>query len=109
MDRKISNSWKVLGQGILTSFADLILSILMWNVFTIKFQILLISTPFRLLIERINRQKRAAELEDETALKLPASLPEELLSGRAVSVGEHTTEKLQEYRQPRQDRNAKTD
>jgi len=104
-DRKVSSSWKLLGQGVLTSFADFFLSSLMWNVFAVKFQILLISTPFRLLIERSNRQKSfTAEFEEQATLNLPAAANNELLPGPVASVSEHTTERLQERLQSGQNR-----
>src|SRR5215211_7432597 len=55
-DRKVGNSWKVLGQGVITSFVDLILFSLMWNILPLRFMILLISTPIRLLSQRSKQQ-----------------------------------------------------
>jgi hypothetical protein len=104
-DRKVSSSWKLLGQGVLTCFADFLLSFLMWNALTVRFQILLISTPFRLLIERSNRQKSlTTEFEEQATLNLPAATNKELLPGPVVSVSEHTTERLQERLQSEQNR-----
>ena len=101
-DRKVSKSWKLLGQGILTTFVDVILFSLMWNILPLRFLILLISTPFRLLGQRGNRQEGTRiELENRRA-SLPASLFSEELLGPIGSVSEHTTERLEEYRQPRQ-------
>jgi len=103
-DRSVANSWKLLGKGALTSFVDLFLSLIIWNVFTLRFQILWISTPFRLLSERSTRQKRLKEgLEKDTLPKLPASPEEKWLAGAIVTVSEHTTERLQEYQPPRKD------
>jgi hypothetical protein len=109
-DRKVSNSWKVLGQGMLTSFVDLFLAFLMFNLFSVRFQILLISTPFRLLSERMRRQKKAtADLTEQTPVKLPAPEPPQWLPGVVDSVTDHTTERLQEYQRTKQNRPSKTD
>jgi hypothetical protein len=101
----IGKSWKILGQGVLTSLMDMILFSLMWNVFPLRFLILLISSPIRLLYERSNRQKiTRAEIEEKTEFKLPASATNELLHESMASVTEHTTERLQEYQQKEQGR-----
>lgn len=97
-DRKVSNSWKLLGKSVATSFFDLFLAMLMWNVISLRFQILVISTPFRLLSERSARQKKlAAGLEPDTLPKLPEPPPQRWVAGASVS--EHTTERLQEHSQ----------
>ena len=100
-DRKASNSWKLLGKAVATSFFDLLLAMLIWNVFTLRFQILLISTPFRLLSERSARQKRlVAVLEQDPQRKLQEPTEQRWLPDAMVSVSEHTTERLQEYSPP---------
>src|SRR5262245_23507380 len=48
-DATVGKSWKILGQGVLTSLIDTILLSLMWNIFPFRFLILLISLLFRLL------------------------------------------------------------
>lgn len=45
----VGRSWKLLGQGVLTSLMDMVLFSLMWNIFPLRFLILLISSPIRLL------------------------------------------------------------
>lgn len=101
-DRKVSNSWKLLGQGILTTFVDVILFSLMWNILPLRFLILLISTPFRLLSQRGNKQEgKRIELENRRT-SLPASQFDEGIGGAVPSVSEHTTESLERYSQPRQ-------
>jgi len=112
IDRSVANSWKILGKGITTSFVDLFLSIVMWNVFTVRFDILLVSTPFRLLSERSKRRKlkAAASGSEEQALqKRPENLPPKWLPGSIASITEYTTERLQEYRQTMPDRSSETD
>ena len=98
-DRSVSNSWKLLGRGVLTSFIDLFLSLVIWNVFTVRFNILLFSTPFRLLSERSSRLKKLnAGIDTGAPLRLPEPLPNQWIPGAVPSVSEHTTEILQEYR-----------
>jgi hypothetical protein len=107
-DQTIGKSWKILGQGVLTSLMDMVLFSLMWNVFPLRFLILLISSPIRLLYQRSNRQKiTKAEIEEGTEPKLPASATNQILPESVPSVSEHTTERLQEYQQREQRRVAK--
>jgi hypothetical protein len=109
-DATVGKSWKLLGQGVLTSFMDMILFSLMWNIFPLRFLILLISSPFRLLYERSNRQKIAKPMpERQSALKQPAREKNEALPKPIASVSEHTTARLQEYQQQEQQQVAKTD
>src|SRR5215470_8852858 len=78
-DTTIGKSWKILGQGVLTSLMDMILFSLMWNVFPLRFLILLISSPIRLLYERSNRQKiTSPEIEVQTEPQLPAPTTKEI-------------------------------
>jgi hypothetical protein len=56
-ERKVVNSWKILGQAVLTSLVDMILFVLMWNLLPLRALILVISTPFRLLNERAEKEK----------------------------------------------------
>jgi len=102
-DRTVGNSWKLLGKGILTSFIDLFLAVILWNFFSLRFHLLLFSTPFRLLSERSQRQKKARDGPDiDAPLRLPESGPERWISGAAPSVSEHTTDILKGYRTPTQ-------
>jgi hypothetical protein len=96
-ERSVARSWKILGQGVLTSLFDLTLLGIMTMLLPLRFFILLIHTPFRLLSER-NRSRRnaATELdsEDSSYLQVPQSqrwLP-------IASVTEHTTVSLKEKR-----------
>lgn len=100
-DRTVSNSWKLLGKGVLTSFMDLFLALILWNFFSLRFHILLFSTPFRLLSERANRQKKLKQSNDTGApLRLPEPSAENWITSTPPSVSEHTTEMLKEYRTP---------
>ena len=99
VDRTVSNSWKILGKGILTSFMDLFLSVMLWNFFICRFHVLWISTPFRLLSERSKRLKNLKPGTDtDRPLALPEPAPSQWIPGAAPSVSEHTTERLREYR-----------
>jgi hypothetical protein len=101
----IGKSWKILGQGVLTSLMDMILFSLMMNLFPIRLLILLISSPIRLLYQRSNRQKTTkADFEEKKEFKLPAPPTNEMLLESMASVTEHTTERLQEYEQKEQRR-----
>lgn len=101
-DRSVRNSWILLGRGVLTSFIDLFLSLFLWNFFLLRFQILWISTPFRLLSERSRLKSLKAGVGTDKPLSLPEPVANQWLSGAGPSVGEHTTERLQEYLPPRQ-------
>ncbi len=93
----VGKSWKLLGQGVLTSLMDVILFGLMWNIFPLRFLILLISSPIRLLYQRSGHQKIAkTEIEEHAALKPPAATNEMLLKS-PPSVSERTTERLRDY------------
>lgn len=61
-ERTVKGSWQILGQGVVTSLVDLLLFTLMWNLLPLRFLILLISTPFRLLAERGESGKRQPEI-----------------------------------------------
>ncbi|MBO0725603.1 MAG: zinc ribbon domain-containing protein [Blastocatellia bacterium] len=109
-DATVGKSWKLLGQGVLTSLMDMILFSLMWNIFPLRFLILLISSPFRLLYERSNRQKiTKTGIEEHMSLEPTATATNEMLPKSVASVSEHITERLQEYQQQRQRQVAKTD
>ena len=131
-DRSVRNSWRLLGRGVVTSLVDLFLSIFLWNFFVLRFHVLWISTPFRLLSERSNRLKswpwehandpqweayferrldNDSELHRSTLkagintgepLALPEQKPCQFVAGAIPSVSEHTTEHLQEYVSPSQ-------
>ena len=110
LDRKVSNSWKVLGQAVITSFVDLFLFILMWNIIPLKFLIMLVSSPIKLLSERNTRQKSAtSDLKDKRELGPPASIHDGWSADSPVTVTEHTTENLSDYKRTRQNKAGDTD
>jgi len=90
LSRKLSENWKVLGQGILTAPVDFILFWLMlFGVFPLRILTLLVATPFRLLTDNSssNRQK-------------------EWPAGLIVSAVEHTTDHLADYQPPERSRDS---
>jgi hypothetical protein len=91
----VVRSWKILGQGLLTSFIDLFMFILMWNFLPLRAMILLITTPFRLLAER-GREKKIEELQLDgyNAPELNEPAAGRFLADAAPSVTEHTTTSL---------------
>jgi hypothetical protein len=89
-EQRVGKSWQVLGQSIVTSFVDLILFSLMWNVIPLRFLLLLISTPIRLLREQ-GKSKRSEALGGKTPPQLPDSVPQQWLPGPLGSITEHTT------------------
>lgn len=102
-DRSVGSSWRLLGKGVLTTFIDLILFFLMWNVMPLRFIMLLISSPFRLLSNRAGRHKpelarhEPPQIEAEASPRLESEPPERWLAGSVGSVSEHTTERLRDY------------
>jgi hypothetical protein len=104
-DRSVGNSWKLLGQGALTTFVDMLLFTLMWNILPLRFLILLVSTPFRLLSQRNNQQPNTtAELQEGAPRGLPEPPVNRWLPEPVPSVSEHTTRNLEERVQPEQRR-----
>ncbi len=97
--RRVGNSWKILGQGVVTSLTDMVLFSLMWNILPLRFLILLISTPFRLLSQRGQQKKRStADLSERKSVAPPGR--ERWLEGEAPRISEHTTEHLADYAPP---------
>ncbi|MCI0336247.1 MAG: zinc ribbon domain-containing protein [Acidobacteria bacterium] len=102
-DRTIIKSWRILGQSILTSFVDLILFSLMWNILPLRFIILLISTPFKLVSRRSSRQEViTGEIVDSRTMGLPEPLPNRGLPSTVSSITEQTTEKFPDRLETRQ-------
>lgn len=95
--RKVGKSWQLLGQAVLTSIVDLILFTLMWNLLPLRFCLLVISTPFRLLSERNENPERT--LQPTTDAYKPPELTQPAaplwLADSAPSVTENTTKNLE--------------
>ena len=97
-EQRISKSWQVLGQSVLTSVVDLLLFTLMWNVIPLRFLLLVISTPVRLVTQRGRSRRRA--IGGTSVPDLPETGPQQWLSGSVESVTEHTTAILAENDRP---------
>jgi len=96
-ERKVSRSWQLLGQAVLTSIVDLILFTLMWNLLPLRFCLLVISTPFRLLSERNEVPGRPTHAAAETYKPPELAQPAEplWLGDSVISVTENTTKNLE--------------
>lgn len=92
---KVAKSWKLLGQAVVTTFVDMLLFTLMWNILPLRFLILCVSTPFRLLTERSSQAADRPELNEE--YRPPALAPVNAglwLADTRPSVTENTTKHL---------------
>ncbi len=89
-EQRIGKSWQVLGQGIVTSFVDLLLFFLLWNIIPLRFLMLLISTPIRLLSEQ-GKNRKGFISGGRRAPDLPDPVPQQWLPDSIGSVIEHTT------------------
>jgi hypothetical protein len=100
-EQRIAKSWQVLGQSVLTSIVDILLSLLMWNIIPLRFLLLIISTPIRLVTQRGRKRIIAS---GRSAPDLPEAGPGHWLSGSIESVTEHTTAILADTERPKQRR-----
>ena len=89
-EQRIAKSWQVLGQSVLATIVDLLLFTLMWSVIPLRFLLLLISTPVRLIAQRGQQPKRTIADGTRTG-ELTEAGPHQWLSGSIESVTEHTT------------------
>jgi len=95
-EHKVSKSWKLLGQAIVATFVDILLFTLMWNILPLRFLILCISTPFRLLTERHNAASdRALQPENYMPPALEAARAGLWLGEASPNVIENTTKHLE--------------
>jgi hypothetical protein len=101
----LRGSWRVLGQGMITTFMDMILFTLMWNILPLRFLMLLISTPIRLLSLRSGRHKTiTGEIVSEEPRELRAAVPDQWVIGGVSSISEETTQSLQEHQRKSQNK-----
>ena len=105
-EHKVAKSWKLLGQATVTTFIDILLFTLMWNILPLRFLILCISTPFRLLAER---GKPAMPLENYKAPEVGAGRTGLWLGEGAPSVTDNTTKHLENVTSGEKQRSAITD
>jgi len=99
-EQRIAKSWQVLGQSVLTSIVDLLLFSLMWNIIPLRFLLLLISTPVRLVTQRGRSPKRTVT-GSRREPDLPEPAPHQWLPGSIESVTEHTTSILPKTERPK--------
>jgi Double zinc ribbon len=94
-EQRVGKSWQVLGQAVVTSITDVLLFSLMWNIIPLRFLLLLISSPIRLLSEQGKNKRRALASGNlpggRRARDLPDPMPQQWLSDSVGSVTEHTT------------------
>ena len=100
-EQRVGKSWQVLGQAVITSITDVLLFSLMWNIIPLRFLLLLISSPIRLLSEQGKNKKRAMP-GGTRAPDLPDPVPQQWLSDSIGSVTEHTTVLLTDSERPKQ-------
>jgi hypothetical protein len=93
-ERKVGKSWQLLGQAVLTTIVDLILFTLMWNLLPLRFCLLVISTPFRLLSERNETSSPQPAVEAYKPPELPQPAAQLWLDDPVPSVTENTTKHL---------------
>lgn len=101
-EQRVAKSWQVLGQSVLTSIVDLLLFTLMWNIIPLRFLLLVISTPVRLVLQRGRSRKTipgATNVPDVHGL--PDAEPQQWLVGSVESVTEHTTAILADSQRPK--------
>jgi zinc ribbon protein len=89
-EQRVGKSWQVLGQAVLTSIIDMLLFMLMWNIIPLRFLLLLISSPIRLLSER-DKNKQHLIIDGKRAPELADPMPQQWLSDSIGSVTENTT------------------
>jgi hypothetical protein len=99
-EQRVVKSWQVLGQSVLTSIIDLLLFTLMWNIIPLRFLLLVISTPIRMITQRGRSPKRIVSGAKRTN-DLPEPAPQHWLPGSIESVTEHTTAILQDSERPK--------
>ena len=92
LERHVSKSWQLLGQGVITSVVDFILLMVMWVVLPVRLLTLLVRTPISLLAERSKRQKGGtAEVDGKQVAAVAEPSRERWLAESGVSVTEQAT------------------
>jgi hypothetical protein len=98
-EQRVGKSWQILGQSVVTSFVDLLLFLLMWNIIPLRFLLLLISTPVRLLSQQ-NKNKKATLVRDQKQSELSDAKPQQWLPEPVTSVTEQSTSLLTDIKPP---------
>ena len=91
-EKRVYRSWQLLGQAMLASLLDLLLFVLMWNLLPLRFLILIISTPFRLMTERSQSEGRV--IADYTPPEFGSEPKRLWLDVPVESITDHTTAQL---------------
>ena len=99
-EQRVAKSWQVLGQSVLTSIVDLLLFTLMWNVIPLRFVLLVVSTPVRLISQRGRHQKQNIP-DAPSGRELNEAEPQQWLASPMRSVTEHTTAILADSERPK--------
>lgn len=99
-EQRISKSWQILGQGVLTTLVDLLLFTLMWNIIPLRFLLLVISTPIRLITQR-GKPRKPSLTGGSQVSDLPEAEPQRWLPGSMDSVTDHTTAILSDRERPK--------
>ena len=94
-ERKVGRSWQLLGKAVLTSMVDILLFTLMWNLLPLRFLILVISTPFRLMSERSKQEREPKFVQGYQPPELAEPAAQMWLDDSAPSVIENTTRQLE--------------
>jgi hypothetical protein len=93
-ERGIKKSWTILGQAVVASLVDILLFTLMWNVLPLRFLILIISTPFRMLAQRGREVDHRTLPPQYRSPELPEGKSGLWLDQVGTSVTENTTKHL---------------
>src|SRR5215210_920257 len=102
LDRRVTHSWEIWGQSLLSLLANFILFwIMLFAALPLRLITLLLSTPFRLLTERSTQTGKApvAQIERRKPEALPPQ-PEQWVKDRIPSVVEPTTMNLASHAAP---------
>jgi len=96
-EQRVVKSWQVLGQSVVASLVDLLLFLLMWNIIPLRFLLLLISSPVRLLTQR---NKKDALVQSNRPSELSDANRQQWLRESVTSVTEETTSLLIDIERP---------
>ena len=96
-EQRVGKSWQVLGQSVVASLVDLLLFLLMWNIIPLRFLLLLISSPVRLLTQQ---NKKGALVQSKRQSELSDARPQQWLHESVTSVTEETTSLLVDIEPP---------
>jgi hypothetical protein len=97
----VAKSWRILGEGFVTSLVDLLLISIIWNVLPLRFLMLIVTTPFR-LISRGSTGQRVPSGDSSVASRiadLDDTARNRWLTGARPSVTENTTDIFSGYQQ----------